>query len=259
VKKPRGLDGRPLRENLTGQLSNAAREGLLAQPTGSPCEPVPPDHVAEVVTKGMAAAREILRLYPWRLEGSRKHDYRKPWPWRAVRHDGLGWRPIGPGWEPDPAVEAPVCHPEDDPAPFSPDLRLDAVLWLYWLAAMRDAKDVNGAMLAAWRAAEARAELWTELEKGWVIRTGVKQRYGAALKGGHRRAKPDELERMVEADERLEAAGVASARERARRLAGSKGSMFPGVSDSRFRNAVREHRKKTTPAKLAGIEAAQAG
>jgi hypothetical protein len=194
------------------------------------------------LAKAMAAAREILRLYPWPPTTPLPPNHPRaqmPYPWRAVTHDQLRWRPVGPDWEPNPGVESLRCASRDDPPAFLPDLRFDALDFLYWLAAMRDASTVSGAMVAGWRAASARGRLRVELELRDVLSTGLKQRINAARKGGQRVAKRNEQEAWVADDEALEAKGVHSPRDRAARLAPRY-----RVSENHFRNTVAKLRKK---------------
>ncbi|HEX6015400.1 MAG TPA: hypothetical protein VFY87_27090 [Geminicoccaceae bacterium] len=227
--------------DLIERLSGPARTALRAQLFAWPVDPIPPDHIADFVAEGMAAAREVLRLYPWPSEPC--PEGADGWPWQTERYDRSGWRPIDPDWEPEPAVEYLNCWPDLDPAPFRPDLRLTAFELLHWLAALREATAPDKAAVATWRAADAIGRLNRELELGAVVRTGIKQRVHGAMKGAAKVRKTDVHEEWAAADAKLEAEGVRSARERARRLTAS-GSKFAGVGEGAFRNAVREARKK---------------
>ena len=232
-----------IRKNLIESLSGVAREGLVIEIFAFPDEATPLSAFGEPIAKAMAAAREILRLYPWpSMKPLPPHHPRAgmPYPWRAVTHDQLHWRPVGPDWEPDPKNESLRCVSRDDPPAFLPDLRFDALDFLYWLAAARDATDVAGALVAGWRAAAARARLHVELELRDVLSTGLRQRINAAQKGGRRAAKTDLHARWLAADRGLEATTKLKARARAKRLA----PKFD-VSWNTFRNQVSKLRKKS--------------
>jgi hypothetical protein len=237
----------PIRKNLIECLPPSARHGLTLQLISWPGEELPAEAVTEFVAQATVAAREILRLYPWPSDEPLPADHPRagfPYPWRAVTYDRSRWRAVGPEWEPAPHAEYLCCASRDDPPAFIPDLRFDALDLLYWLAAIRDAQSVSDAMVAGWRAADARARLSVELELRDVLSTGLRQRINAARKGGKRAAKPELHKGWLTADLELESAEPhLSARERAERIT-DRGGQY-NVAESTFRNSVANLRKKS--------------
>ena len=65
TKSSRSKNRVRIEENLVERLSDTARAALDAQLFAWPADPVPLEQIADVAARGMATAREILRLYPW--------------------------------------------------------------------------------------------------------------------------------------------------------------------------------------------------
>jgi hypothetical protein len=102
---------------------------------------------------------------------------------------------------------------------------------------------MSDAMVAGWRAADARARLNVELELRDVLSTGLRQRINAAQKGGKRAAKPEPHQMWLTADRELESEEPhLSGRARSVRLTVPKGRFT--VAPSTFRNEVAKLRKK---------------